>query len=568
VLFDPTRALPLLATIYGPEAAGVLPRLEALAQRHRARFHGPQGPDPWTQSDVFLIAYPDQLLSPERPPLQLLAEFCREHLREVVSGLHLLPFFPSSSDDGFAVMDHRQVDPKFGTWADIHDLAADFDLMVDLVLNHTSAQSAWFEAYCQGQAPYESFFLAPGPDADWSRVVRPRSSPLFTSFQTAAGPSSIWTTFGPDQVDLDYRRPEVLLEMLDILLEYVGHGAKVIRLDAVAYLTKEPGTSCIHLPKTHALVKLFRLGARAAAPWVRLITETNVPHADNVVYFGQGDEADLVYQFALAPLVLQALISGDARPLAAWAAALEPPPAGSTFLNFLASHDGIGLNGASGLLSEGQGRTLVRRAEKAGAVSYRSDERGKSRPYELNVNLLDFLGGVRPSEPLPRGAGARFYCAHAIMLALAGVPAIYFHSLVGSRGDEAALRSGLPARAINRQRLGLAGLEAEMSDRGSKRFGIFEPLFYLIRLRRTLASLHPQAPQRILLLPRGVFGIERTAIDGSRRLVCLHEVGGRRRNLRVTPGYVRGRDLLSGIDIGLDDVPLDPYQARWIEVVP
>ena len=523
----------------------------------------------WTQADVFLITYPDQVLSPGQPPLQVLSEFCHVHLKQTVAGLHLLPFFPSSSDDGFAVMDHRLVDLRLGSWQDIHDLADDFHLMVDLVLNHASAQGAWFQAYCQSSSPYESFFLVPDLDADWSKVVRPRASPLITPFETHAGSLPVWTTFGPDQVDLDYRQPEVLLEILDVLLDYVAHGAKVIRLDAVAYVTKQAGTSCVHLPQTHALVKLFRLVVRAAAPWVRLITETNVPHADNVAYFGEGDEADLVYQFALPPLVLHTLATGDAGPLSQWAATLEPPAGEATFFNFLASHDGIGLNGASGFLSADQTRLLVERAEHCGAVSYRSDPEAGLRPYELNVNLLDILAGSPPESPLPMDAVPRFLTAHAILLALAGVPAVYFHSLVGSRGDAAAVQRTGQLRSINRQKLERAGLEADLARQGNLRQTIFDGLGRLLRARRALPALHPKARQDVLRdLPTNVFGLERTSIDRVQRLLCLHEVAGRAITLNVHRNRQRGRDAVNGGTLSLAEISLGPYQTRWIEVVP
>lgn len=565
---DRSRSLDLLTALYASEASAVLERLEAVLEKHRRRLADRPSPSPWTQADVFLITYPDQLRSPGRPPLQALAEFCRSHLKPTIGGLHLLPFFPSSSDDGFAVTDYLRVDPALGDWDDIHRLGRDFRLMVDLVLNHASSQGAWFDAFRRRTPPHAAYFLVPEPAGDWSRVVRPRTSPLFTDFETDAGPRSVWTTFGPDQVDLDYRQPAVLLEMVDILLETIGHGAQVIRLDAVGYLWKQPGTACIHLPQTHALVKLLRLATGAVAPWVRLITETNVPPADNIAYFGDGDEAHWVYQFALPPLVLQTLISGDARVLTDWAIALRPPPGGSTFFNFLASHDGIGLNGATGLLSDAQVAPLIRLAERCGAVSYRSDPMAGKRPYEMNVNLLDVLGEVPAEAPLPPWALARLVCAHAIMLSLAGIPAVTFHSLFGSRGDAPAVRRSGLARSINRQKFDRETLEAELRQPGTLRRRAFDALSRLIRARRSLAALHPHAPQRALDLPATTFGVERTSLDSSQRLLCLHEIAGQVSEVRLAPGSAAGWDVLGGENVRLEGVALAPYQVRWIKVVP
>jgi sucrose phosphorylase len=567
VTLDRRRALPLLTSLYGARADEVLARLETLLERCRPAFAARPAPEAWNQSDVFLIGYPDQVRTPTSTPLQAFASFARSRLVGLFGGLHLLPFFPSSSDDGFAVTDYHRVDPAFGSWSDVETLGRPFRLMMDLVLNHTSASCPWFLQFRKGTPPHSAFFRISEAESDWSQVVRPRTTPLFTTFDTVGGPCAVWTTFGPDQVDLDYRNPEVLLEMVGVLLEYVEHGAEVIRLDAVAFIGKRSATPCVHLPETHAVVKLLRLAARAVAPWVRLITETNVPHAESLTYFGDGDEADLVYAFALPPLAVHALTTGDARPLTEWAASLTAPPGEGALLHFLASHDGIGLNAATGWLTAAQIEALVARAGRCGSVSFRSDGAAGVRAYELNVNLLDLLAGESPGNPLPRTASARFLCAHAILLALAGVPAIYFHSLVGSRGDAAAAHRTGRARSINREKLELSALEQELGQPGSPRHQVFDGMARLLRARRSQTALHPRAPQLVLRhLPDAIFAIERRATDGDGRLLCLHETSGE--GAVVAPAHGEARDILSDERLRLDHVALAPYQVRWMEVVP
>jgi sucrose phosphorylase len=314
------------------------------------------------------------------------------------------------------------------------------------------------------------------------------------------------------------------------------------------------------------VVKVLRLAARAAAPWLRLITETNVPHHEGISYFGNGDEADWVYAFPLPPLIVHALTSADAGPLTAWIASLEAPPAGSALFNILATHDGLGLNGASGLLGTAEIDRLVRLGERCGAVSFRTESTGADRPYELNANLLDLLGEVHPESALPERAISRLVSAHAMQLALAGIPALYFHSLFGSRGDAAAvLRTGVP-RAVNRERLDRSRLEAELHREGSRRRKIFEALSRLIRARQGLPALHPQAPQLALDLGPHIFGLERTSIDGRQLVICLHEVAGVADRIRLRSGV--GHDVLAGEDIPLSGIPLAPYQTRWMRVVP
>jgi len=537
-----------LVQIYGPErAAQVEPRLQACVARSRGRIPVP-AESGWSERDALLIAYPDQLRAPGEAPLRTLAEFCRDRLTGLVSGIHLLPFFPWSSDDGFAVKDYRAVDPHLGSWAEVEALAGGFRLMVDGVVNHASTGGGWFQAFLRDEAPYRDYFLTVSGEADLSRVVRPRTSPLLTEFATAAGGRRVWTTFGPDQADLDYHNPDVLLDMLAILLSYAQHGAQFLRLDAIAYLWKEPGTTCLHLPQVHAFVRLLRAVLDEAAPHVRLVTETNVPHRENLAYFGNGrDEAQLVYNFALPPLVLHTFRTGDAAALSHWAAGLEPPSGQTTFLNFLASHDGIGLNPVRGILPEAEIAALVGQAQAhGGLVSYKGDAGGGQSPYELNVNYFDALSAPGADEPLAVQVG-RFLAAQAILLALRGVPALYFHSLFGSRGwPEGVQRSG-SKRAINRQKLERAGLEAELADPGSRRAQVFEGLRSLLEMRRSSSAFHPDGGQEVLEAGPGVFAVLRTSPDGAGRMLCLQNVTAR-------PQAVRFANTV---------VPLAAYQTRW-----
>lgn len=306
------RIADLLKAIYGD--AELLPSIEALIDQANI------APRPTLkQEGPILIAYGDHVQAEGMKPLQALHYFARQHLKGLIDSVHLLPFYPYTSDDGFSVVDYMAVDPALGKWEDVQAIGRDFRLMFDLVLNHTSASSAWFQAFLRGEAPYDQYFATASPDDDLSAVVRPRTHPLLTPFETTSGTRHVWTTFSTDQVDLNYAHPPVLLDMLRILLDYVRLGADYVRLDAIAYLWKTIGTPCIHLPQTHAIVQLMRAVLDAAAPWVKLITETNVPHHENITYFGDGlHEAQMVYNFALPPLLLHSLLVGSAETLSAW----------------------------------------------------------------------------------------------------------------------------------------------------------------------------------------------------------------------------------------------------------
>ena len=513
-----------LDRIYGAAlAAQVEQRLQALLSHYRGQISAPAETS-LTQRDSLLITYGDQVRG-DGLPLQTLADFCEAHLHGLVSGVHILPFYPWSSDDGFSVKDYRAIDPALGDWPDVERLGRSFRLMYDGVINHASAQGAWFQAFLRDEAPYRDYFVTVDGDPDLSQVVRPRALPLLTAFQTPRGLRRVWTTFSADQVDLNFANPDVLLEICDILLMYAARGAQFIRLDAIAYLWKEIGTNCIHRPETHAVIQLFRAIFEDVAPHVRLITETNVPHSDNISYFGDGsNEAQLVYNFALPPLVLHTLRTGDASVLSQWASGLALPSSQVTFFNFLASHDGVGLNPARDILSAAEIEALVQQTlAHGGLISYKQNSDGTQSPYEMNINYFDALSDPASNEPLAMQID-RFLAAQAIMLCLRGLPGIYFHSLFGSRNWVEGVRQTGHNRTINRQKLDAATLEAELAAPESLRAQVFARYSRLLRQRAQSAAFHPHGGQEILEMGAGVFAAQRTSPDGSERVLCLQNV--------------------------------------------
>lgn len=566
-----------LRSLYGEDGPLIRDRIEQMLRKHcalsPALAQRSQGTLPLDQSDALMIAYGDQVTTEGQRPLQCLAHFAEEHLQHVVSGIHILPFYPSSSDDGFSVVDYGAIAPELGTWEDVSRIGKRFKLMFDAVFNHASAQSDWFRRFLLGEARYREYFIVVEDEPDLSQVVRPRALPLLTSFETAWGTKQVWTTFSEDQVDLNLKNPNVLLELLEYLLLYVRHGARFIRLDAIAYLWKQIGTRCIHLPETHRIIQLMRAVVDEAAPGVLLITETNVPHAENVSYFGDGkNEAQLVYNFALPPLVLHAFLRGDASDLSRWAADLALPSPHVTFFNFLASHDGIGVNPVRGILHEREIGFLAETVlARGGFVSYKNNSDGSKSPYELNITYFDALCAPSAEEAMPIQI-SRFLAAQAIMLAMRGMPGIYFHSLFGSRNDRAAAeRSGI-ARRINRQKLELESLRAELANPKSLRSQVFEGYRRLLAARKSTRAFHPSGAQEVVDLGPDVFALVRNSPDESEAVLCCHNVSGRttRFSVRSVP-KIQGkewRNLLTderGRFAPPDDIiELGPYEVLWI----
>lgn len=556
-----------LASLYGIDREPrIWERLRALLEGCRERI--PRKRFQLTQRDVVLITYGDSFRRDGEPPLAVLRRFLTEQAAGTVSIVHLLPFFPYSSDDGFSVVDYKAVDPSLGTWEHVEALGGDFELMFDLVINHVSSRSREFQEYLRGNPAFADFFIAVEPGADLSAVFRPRALPLTTRFETDRGPVQVWTTFSEDQIDLNFANPEVLLYMAEVLLFYLSRGASIIRLDAIAYLWKEPGTSCLHLPQTHTMVKLLRDLVDHAAPHAKILTETNVPHRENLSYFGDGnDEAHMVYNFALPPLTAHALLSGDASVLTRWAAGLKLPSDRTWFYNFTASHDGIGVLPAQGLLTREQIDRLAAAAlQRGGRIGYKSNPDGSRTAYELNISLFDLLSDPAGGEPAETTA-ARFLASQAVALTLAGLPALYYHSLVGSGNDQEGVRRTGTARAINREKLDLERLAAELGQPGSRRSLVMGGLKRLLSVRRELPAFHPSGSQRVLELDRRVLAVERTPPEGPERpsargpVLALINMSGKQVSLR--PGHPCKRDVLSGTRFD-GEIHLEPYQVVWL----
>jgi glucosylglycerate phosphorylase len=578
-----------LATLYGPERAErVYPEVERLMRVYYA--HKTPEMLAWerdqfspearfNERDIVLITYGDLLVERGRRPLESLRNFLTVYMRGTINTIHLLPFFPSSSDRGFSIIDYEEVDPRLGAWEDIDELSRHFRLMFDGVFNHASSKSRWFQQFLNGHPEFQDFFVAfttkEAISPDYLEIIlRPRTSSLLTPFRTLRGSRYVWTTFSPDQVDLNFKSERVLTAIIEVLLLYVRRGADVVRLDAVTFIWRELGTTCAHLEQGHALVKLFRAVLDVVAPHVALITETNVPHEDNISYFGDGyDEAQMVYNFALPPLVLHAFHRADSTALTRWAATLRPPSPQATFFNFQASHDGIGLLGARGILPPEEIDFLVRKClDHGGLVSYRDAGGGTSTPYELNVTWWSAFNRSDGDEPQDLQVD-RFIASRSISLVLPGIPGIYLPSLFGAKNDTSTALASRDNRAINRRAFQVETLNAMLADRTSWVRAVATRFRRLLKRRIGCAAFHPNGAFTILDLGPAVFAVLRTSLDGRERVLAVtnltaepfdiavpreqlgtsaaawHDVIGRKR-------FTASRDALR--------VPMAPYEVLWL----
>ena len=542
------RAAQLLRRLYRQDVAA------ATLDRLWERLPAPADARASQRNDCMLITYADSVVTDDETPLTTLRDFLDTHVAGLMGRVHILPFYPSSSDDGFAVIDYRMVDHHYGGWQEISALADRFDLMFDLVINHCSRENLWFADFVNGRDPGRHYFITLPEDSDVSEVVRPRSTPLISAIHTYGGIRHVWNTFSADQIDLDFSNPEVLCEFVDILFFYIERGATLIRLDAIGFLWKRLGSNCLNLPETHAVVKLLRLLTEQCYPDARLITETNVPHAENVSYFGNGDEAHQVYQFSLAPLLVYSFLFQDSRYLVRWAQNLAPPPAGTTFLNFIASHDGLGLRPLEGLVPEAEVARLVDLMHERGGFVTLREAGGAQKPYEINISLMSAFGGETGFDA--------YMAAHALLLSFQGTPALYIHSLLGTLNDLDLVEQTGRTRSINRKHWQLRELNSLLQQPSLHR-RVLHAMQQLLQRRNEQPALRSDAEQTVLASPSTLVLLRRRCDDtnaddpvfgerctgcatGARPAVgprCLSRraartglAAGRQRNPRTLPG--------------------------------
>ena len=522
------------------------------------------------EKDVVLITYGDNIQATDKNPLKSLFKFADEYLDQAINIIHILPFYPYSSDDGFSVIDYKKVNPVLGDWKDIEDVGQKFNLMFDLVANHISSESIWFKEYLRGNPKYDDYFIDIDKDADLSSVTRARTHPLLTKFKRKGEDIYLWTTYSPDQIDINFANENVLLEIINVILFYASKRARVIRLDAIGHIWKKLGTTCINLKETHYLIQLIRTVLDEVFPDTLLLTQTNVPHKENVGYFGDGyNEVQLIYQFALPLLVLHTFYTGDASRLLEWASHIKNVSDKTAFFNVLATHDGLGVVPVKAILIDKKIADIADKIkERGGFVSYKVLENGSKEPYEMNITYYSAIADSKNSEELNI---KKFIASQAIILSLLGIPGIYIHSLFGTKNYLKGVEKTGQKRTINRKKLQYNKLKEDLENSDSREHKIFTEFMKLINKRKSEKAFHPNGKQEVLFLKRGVFSLLRTSPDGKGKIIALHNVTDNIQKFCFTKNqYGLNKkeylDIISEKAINIEKISLKPFQIMWLKI--
>ena len=526
----------------------------------------------WDSSSVVLITYPDSIYRKDESTLKTLTEFVKNRLGGLSSVIHVLPFLPSTSDGGFAVSNHEKIDDTFGNWNDLKDLSSKHKIMADLVLNHVSSSHPWVHQFIKSENPGMSYIVSPSDTHVWEQVIRPRNSSLFTNINTNKGFKSVWTTFGPDQIDVDWKNPYIFLEFLKLLVKYINNGAEWIRLDAIAFIWKEPNTTCLHLKPVHLIVKLLNKCLKIMKPSAVLITETNVPEKENLSYLIEGNEANLAYNFTLPPLLLEAIYTGKTDLLNNWLSNWNDLPMYTSLLNFTSSHDGIGLRALEGIMDEQRIHNLLVESEKRGGlVSHRRLTNGQDQAYELNISWWSAMAD--DGSDVKQFQFERFLLSQVFTLSLKGVPAFYLPSILASSNDLDSFSKTGQRRDLNREKFEANNLLEVLRNFDSPASRNISYLTHIVKVRSRIKAFHPEASMKCISTNiDNCIIIQRGLEEDSVYVIC--NVSNKRMNfdllseLNLSQSFSNKKliDNITGAHLNTDSFSLNPYQVVWISL--
>ena len=519
-----------------------------------------------SEKTSLVICYGDNINSNQKNSIQVFQNFFKKNLKKYFNAIHFLPFYPSSSDSGFAVKDHYKIEKRIGNWSDIKKISKANHVMADIVINHSSARGLWFKNFLKKKRPGKDYFLTVNSKFNTSKVVRPRDHKLLKKIDIFGKSDFLWRTFSADQIDLDFKNPSVLLRFIKIMVHLVSNGVTIFRLDAIAYLWKKNGTNCINLKQTHEIVKLLRLISNLLNVETIIITETNLPEKENLSYFGKNDEANWIYNFSLPPLLIHAFLFENSSYLNKWSKKLPNAKFQNSYLNFIASHDGIGMRPTEGILNERSLNNFLKRLKKNGSkFSYRKVQNKSKKVYEANITVFDAL---KKSDTDPNGKFflERYIAAHAIMISFEGVPAIYFNSLFGKSNDEAKYVITGNNRDINRYKWSYENITKKLNDKNSKQSIFYQNLGKLLEIKRKQKAFHPNAKRLNINLGSKIFCYERISLDKKQTIICITNLSTKLQYIKINKNLIKYRDLLGRkIFFTLDKkIKLDPCQTIWL----
>ena len=517
------------------------------------------------ESTSLVICYGNSVTDGNKKSLKVFNKFYKKYLKNNFNSVHFLPFYPSSSDSGFAVKDHYKIEPRLGSWKDVKLISKNCNVMADLVINHSSARGLWFSNFLKNKSPGKDYFFTVDKNFNSKKVIRPREHKLLKKIKLSNETKYLWRTFSPDQIDLNFKNPKVLIRFIKIIFNLINNGVRIFRLDAIAYLWKENGNTCINHTNTHNIIKFIRLVCNLLKTECIIVTETNLPEKENLSYFGNNDEANWIYNFSLAPILVYSLLFEDSNKITKWSKNFPIAKLNNNYLNFIASHDGIGMRPIEGILSTNTQKKFLSRLKKnGGEFSYRKVQGVKKKVYEANITLFNAFkcsdfdkSGIFGFE--------RYMAAHTIMISFDGIPAIYFNSMFGNSNDNSKYIISGNKRDLNRYRWNKDKIEDHLKDQNSKQNKYYKNMSNILAIRSKQKAFHPNAIRKTLKLGDNFFGLKRVSTDNKQSIYCITNMTSKLQLLKVNKNIFYKRNLFnSKLTKKSGKIQFEPFQTVWL----
>lgn len=564
--------------LYGEkEAKKIYPELEKIVIKYLKKIKKGKKKyqnEYFSEKDVILIVYGDNIKNKKEPTLKTLSGFLGK-IKKYINIVHIIGLFLYSSDRGFSIIDFKKINPRFGKFSHLKKIEKNFKLLIDFVCNHISSKSDWYKKFAKGDKEYQNFFICFDKLPEKEKiecVFRPRTTPLLVKRNLAIGRKWLWRTFCHDQIDLNYQNPKVLLKMIDVFLFYVERGAKLIRLDAIGYIWKKLGTTCFLTKESHVFIQLLRNILDIVSPDTLLIAEVNIGIKENLTYLGKKEkEAQLIYNFTLAPLVLYSFYKENTKKLINSLNLFDFTSKSKNIINILDCHDGISVVGAKDVLSQKEIKFLEKEILKRnGKINYKK-EKNKKTPYEFNITWWSAIEEKKESEILNI---KKYIASRGIQFSLKGIPAIYFLGLFGIENCISCYEKTKKTRDINRKRFTENKIKKFLLEQKMKENKVFYEILRLLKYRNKEKAFHPAGEQIPLFLNKKLFSIIRISPNKKEKILVIINISRDNIKIKIKPEeiYTSRKHLLNIIDKTIllcqkdgFNILVHPYQILWLK---
>jgi sucrose phosphorylase len=423
-----------------------------------------------TIKDPILLTYPDSVENLYHLNFLLSGK----NILNYFNSVHILPMFESNADGGFAASSYVKINANFGSWSDLQEISKKYSLIIDAIFNHTSDEHIWFKKFLETDPHYKKFYIEYNTKFDYSQIIRPRTSSLFTKIKN----KKVLTTFSSKQIDLNIQDVNVFYELIDVLSFYINNNISGLRLDAIPYIIKKTHTSCANLDDTYKFTKLLIQSINYMNTKISVICEANFSDKENFNYLKKSN-ADYIYQFSFSHLLFYCLYYNDFSYFVSWFKKTKSVHKQSLF--YISNHDGYALSGIRRILNEKEFQDYISLLKNNKfKINYRQNQQTNIKePYEVNTTFYSYLKQLDVEFVYER-----YILLLHILCQMEGKILLYYLDLVGEENDIEAYKKTKENRSLHRKKYSL-----EEYNKRLQKSKIYEKIQEFLKERKKTKSM-------------------------------------------------------------------------------